>query len=175
MRKIIKKEIPMKKRANKPRKTPNVSVRRGFTLVELSVVMAVMVILAGMVVSFSVLMRGHAEDISAQNEFSTDVSAAEKAITTWLSEKDVKDAVFKVENGSFSVLAEKITFNPNAHALVLGDKVVSELFSIEGVVFETNGTLIKWTIRRTVDGAQETRSFVFYPRLADILGEEGAE
>lgn len=164
----------MKKRAKKHPETPKtLSVKRGFTLVELCVVMAVMAILATMIIAFSVLMKGYAEDSSAQNEFLKDVSDAEGAMVEWLSEEDELGARFAVQNGFLVVNGKAVLFSGGT--LSLGEERVSELSDIDGISFLANDKLIKCTIFRVVDDKREERSFVFYPRAAEIaIGEEGA-
>ena len=85
----------------------------GFTLVELSIVLALIAILTVMMVSFSVLMNGYAADDKAEYDFLEDTAELKEALGTWVAENDTEDCTF-VTSGN------KITlFRGNAEVYAL--------------------------------------------------------
>ena len=134
----------------------------GFTLVELSVVMALVAILATMTVSFTALMSGFANDSRAEYEYLEEYSNLKEEISKKLKEYDATDFNFFVENYNLEINGSAIT-----------DKVdFSKYDSIGGVKFELiDGKLIKCTTTRK--NPEQTMSFVFYPRFATINGGGG--
>ena len=162
-----------KTRSTKVHKQNKKSVgKRGFTLVELSVVIALVAILATMTISFTVLMSDFANDSRAEYEYLEEHSNLKEALTTWLEENDVVGATFNaftVESNDFYVNGtEKRVYFENG-TLYLGDETKS-FDSIGGVTFaELGGKLIKCTTTSSKNSNQ-TMSFVFYPRFAEIGG-----
>ena len=144
--------------------------KRGFTLVELSVVIALLAILATMTVTFTVMMSDVSDDIRSEYEYLEDYSKAKEDISKWLKENDVAGKVFvliePVQN--FTTKYKKIYVN-------VGDSVeyvpidYVKCDSIDDVFFEivsygTEDELIKCTI--TQKDPDRTMSFVYAPRYA---------
>ena len=120
--------------------------KRGFTLVELSVVLALLAILTTMIISFSVLMNGFAKENKAEYDFSEDHATLKKAICIWAAENDVSGNVFSVnDDGTLTVTSDgtekNVSFDDGV--LTLDTKQRSGLDAIDGVIFTTNGKLVK--------------------------------
>lgn len=163
------------------RKTRNIKVQKphnsslgksGFTLVELSVVLALIAILTTMIASFSVLMNGFASESKTEYKFSEDHATLKDVFGIWIAENDAKGNVFAVGiDGTLTVAGRSVSFSDGV--LSLGEKQRSGLDSIDGVSFTTNGKLLKCvTYRIGKNGERTENSFVFSLRAADLDASE---
>ena len=153
-----------KTRSTKVHKQNKKSVgKRGFTLVELSVVIALVAILATMTISFTVLMSDFANDSRAEYEYLEEHSKLKEEISNWLAERDVTGTTFDTENDLLKINDSEFNISD-----IVED--MSKFDSIGGVTFaELGGKLIKCTTTSSKNSNQ-TMSFVFYPRFAEIGG-----
>lgn len=168
-------------RTNQIQKTYNKkSGKSGFTLVELSVVLALLAILATMIASFSVLMNGFASKNNEEYNFLEDYAKLKEEISEWVAENDVNGITFTVENGTMIVLNEtnsKTVSFGNGSLTVNNEALLTGLDTIESVTFSlvrTNslvGTnkLIKCKVIK--NGEETGQSFVFSLRCGYIGGE----
>ena len=161
--------------------------KRGFTLVELTVVMALLAILATMIVTFSGLMSDFVAKEQAEYDFLEDVSTLKESLSNWIAENDVDGAKF--------TLTEKKTVNEIDYyssvispinqvkfsngKLTLYPETTVPLDEISYITFECVGTnlnLLKCTAYRYVDGEEtpKTISFVVALRCATVGVEGGA-
>ena len=122
--------------------------RRGMTLVELTVVMAITAIISVMIVSFSTLISAQVKKNDARVLFLQDASDFRVAVQQFFAEVDAPDSTFTV-----NVEGKEITFN--------GEKTFdfSAYEAIDGVALETNGALLKITL--TSNGG-EVQSFLLF-------------
>ena len=79
------------------------TARRGVTLVELCIVLALISVVTVMVTSFTVLARSYAYKASRENGIRLSLNAIEHAFDTWVSAFDDSDNEFSVEGSSLSV------------------------------------------------------------------------
>ena len=155
--------------------------RRGFTLAELCIVMAVLGILLTMVVSFSTLMNKHAVTNAEQYTFLEESGLVRDAIEDWIAEKDVKGKEITVKGNALVADGDELSFRSGKLSCLDGE----ELEIVHGIVFEIpepdegdedvkDARLIKCTVRR-VDGVgdREERVYVFSLRAATAV-KEGA-
>ncbi len=151
--------------------------KRGFTLVELCVVLALLAILTTMTVSFSVLMNGFAADNKAEYEFLEDHATLKEELCAWVAENDVSGSVFTVAKDGTLNVTENGTEKTVSFAdgiLTLGGEQKAGLDAIDGVTFTANAKLIKCvTYRIGKNGKSIESSFVFSLRCGTI--EEVAE
>ena len=161
--------------------------KRGFTLVELVVVMALLAILATMIVTFSGLMSDFVAKEQAEYDFLEDVSVLKESLSNWIAENDVD----KVEGPEFVLLKDertglypRIKYSDGQdvieHAVMLNGDILSlsgksptVLDEISYITFECVGTnLLKCTAYRYVDGEEtpKTISFVVALRCATVEG-----
>ncbi|MBQ7326973.1 MAG: hypothetical protein IJW93_05830 [Clostridia bacterium] len=121
--------------------------RKGATLAELVIVLAVVVIAAGMVVSFSSMMHGAQGISNARHEALQDVRVAEALIESFI-ENNVEEATkIQLENGTLTFTkgendSEKtatIKFHDNIHYIILrnfdGETTSLELEKIDSISF----------------------------------------
>ncbi len=158
------------------------NVRRGkggFTLVELSVVMALVAILATMTVSFSVLMNGFAKNNKIEYQFSEESAAVKKSFSSWVTENDVMDSVFTVRTDgtlSVSVAGEEKTVSLLDSTLMIDGAQSAAYETVEGMYFRANDKLIQCVIYRLSDeGERIERSFVFSLRCGTLVAEEALD
>ncbi len=145
--------------------------KSGFTLVELSVVLALVAILTTMIVSFYVLMNGFASKSKAEYDFLENHAALKSAVTFWVAENDVTGAEFFVDaDGTLTVTKnrDKVGFEFQDGVLSFDGKERAGLGAIDSVEFEQNGSLIK-CITKNDSGLMS--SFVFLLRSASIVEE----
>ena len=151
--------------------------KSGFTLVELSVVLALLSILATMIISFSVLMSGFASENKAEYKFLEDHAALGETLCVWAAENDVIGSTFRINSdGTLTVIENAVekTVSFTEGVLTLGEDRQAGLDTIDGVVFSTNGKLIKCVSYRIAkNGERMEQSFVFSLRCGAIEGVAG--
>lgn len=160
-------------RTNQIQKTYNKkSGKSGFTLVELSVVLALLAILATMIASFSVLMNGFASKNNEEYNFLEDYAKLKEEISEWVAENDVNGITFTVENGTMIVgqngtNPKTVSFG-NGSITVNNVALLTGLDTIESVTFSLVGTnkLIKCEVKKS--GEETGQSFVFSLRCGVI-------
>lgn len=151
----------------------------GFTLVELSVVLALLAILTTMIVSFSALMNGVAAENQAEYDFLEDCAKLKDELTEWSAEHDTVDSVFSVHADGVLTVTQNSMNKAVAFAdgvLLLGDEQIKNLGAIDGMTFSANDKLIKCvTYRYGKGGERKESSFVFAPRCGAVSVEEATE
>ena len=144
-------------------KRKNRDARRGFTLAELAVVLAVLAIVTTMVVSFDALMHHRREVSQAKLDAMNDIKLAEVLIENYIEKNEVT-----IDNGRIS----GITYENNE--LKAGtSKVTLEKVTDITFVFKTentNGKIYFCTIDYTVPGKDAAESYTF---CVTIGGGEG--
>ena len=70
--------------------------KSGFTLVELSIVMTLLVIVTAMIVSFSVLMNKFSSQSKAEYDFLEEYATLKEELSTWIAENDISGAEFVI-------------------------------------------------------------------------------
>ena len=158
--------------------------KRGFTLVELTVVMALMAILATMIVTFSSLMSDFAAKEHAEYDFLEDVSVLKESLSNWIAENDVSETKFtlterKTVNGInyFSSVISPVNPVKFSNGILTlypeSDIVLDEIAFITFEYVDTN--LLKCTAYHYVDGEEDpnTISFVVALRCATVEVEGG--
>lgn len=170
-------------RTNQIQKSYNTkSGKSGFTLVELSVVLALLAILATMIASFSVLMNGFASKNNEEYNFLEDYAKLKEEISEWVAENDVNGITFTVENGTMIVgqnetNSKTVSFG-NGSITVNNVALLTGFDTIESVTFsyityssdEVNevNKLIKCEVKKS--GEETGQSFVFSLRCGVIGG-----
>ena len=159
-----------------------VSLRRGVTLVELCIVLALISVVTVMVTSFTVLARSYAYKASRENGVRLSLNAIEHAFDTWVSAFDDSDNEFSVEGSALKVNdnvndtdflvfvngTKRFTGSTDKFDLAIDfevENIESVSFSIEG----SNGAvcLIKCEVTYILeDGVEETIAFLRATRAA---------
>ena len=146
----------------------------GFTLVELSIVMALLAILATMITTFSVLMNQHTAESKAQNAFLEDCSMLKEQFSKWLAENDSVDAVFEVDSTDASILY--IHKDGGTVTWKTSDMKGTDSFAFVMFSLDSSG-LIKCSARRfNQKDEMEQLDMVFFPRCYqknEVTTEEG--
>ena len=145
----------------------------GFTLVELSVVLTLLAILATMIISFSVLMSAFAEGSKVEYAFLEDHAALKDALCSWVAENDEAESQFRIPNNSTLSLTKpgtgRVVLFSNG-VLSMGAEQVADLGSIDSVVFTANDKLIKCVTSGTgMNGERIECSFVLFIRCGSIV------
>lgn len=146
----------------------------GFTIAELSVVLALLAILTAMITSLSVMISNFSAENSAQYGFTEDCHEVKTALTQWASEKDAVGKSFVIDaDGKLTVDGESPTIADTV--FTVGNVRVDGISAIDTITFDHYGTdLIKCTLSRTDQKGQKmVSSFVFALRLAGV--SEGGE
>ena len=157
--------------------------KRGFTLVELSVVMALLAIIATMIVSFSSLAGGFVSENNKEYSFLEDYAALKQQLLSWVAENDTPDSQFTVGLLGNLIVKENenqkyVSFSEGV--LSLDTKQISNLDTIRRVYFtatDKNDKLIKCTVCPFNDSGETISeiSFVFSLRSDEIPVQEGNE
>ncbi|MBQ9735720.1 MAG: type II secretion system protein [Clostridia bacterium] len=141
--------------------------KRGFTLVELVIVIALLAILTAMTVSFSVLVSGYAKDSRAVTDYTEDCATAKEAVIAYVRARDVSGTVFTLTDGSLTASdGTGITFSDGV--LTLGDKTVTGLDTVKGITADQSGKLIRITLQPTDESEREDFVFVLALRSATV-------
>lgn len=173
-------------RTNQIPKTYNIkSNKSGFTLVELSVVLALLAILATMIISFSVLMSGFAKDEKKEYEFLEEYAKLKEEISEWVAKNDVTGSIFTVNSETMTITVTKGgtenvvgTMNFKEGNLYLGNEEPTSFDMIDGVSFiviesdtvieSDSCKLIKCVVKN--NGEKIEQSFVLSLRCGVIGG-----
>lgn len=159
-------------RINNTKKAHNtVSDKRGFTLVELTVVMALVAILMVMIVSFSTMMGDFAGAEESEYAFLEDVSALKETLSDWVAENDVEGNVFSVsDSGVLSFNGSEVDVS-GSNLRYGGETMKGNLDEIASVYFETDTDtkVIKCTVTGTT--SNNKISFVIALRSATVQQE----
>ena len=134
--------------------------KRGFTLAELFVVMALLSILVVMIVSFSVLVNGYAGDSRAVTDYIEDCDAAKAALIDCARARD--------ESGTFVTPA--ISF-ADGTLEIDGETVSTDLDALAGITLDQSGKLLRFTLTPTNEAMDD---FVFVIALRFATVEEGS-
>lgn len=154
--------------------------KRGYSLVELCIVLALIAIVATAVVSFYRLMSGTLNDTRSAYAYLEDHNALKKKFDEWAAEKDVPGSVFFVDkNGKLFVkengeaTGQAVVFS-NGRLVLGNDRSESGFDHISGIYFEVDETktLIKCvTYYETRGGDRMEEQFVFSLRCGSIDSE----
>lgn len=137
----------------------------GFTLTELSVVLALVAIVTAMIVSFSVMMNRQVQSERNEYNFLEDYATVKDAVYKWASENDVEGHEFKV--AKYTVNDNELYFDDDDAILNVGDDSIEDLDTIESVSFDDDGKLIKCIVKSNSGRICE---FVFAVRWATVGG-----
>lgn len=150
--------------------------KRGFTLVELSIVLALIAIITGMTVTFSVLMNKFAAENTEKYDFLQDCAVVEKAIIEWVAENSTTDTKLSIGEKSLTIIndsEERKAYIVDG-AFHVGEKQLSGVGTISGVKFDFNGALIKCTLFMGEGDDSFSSSFVFAPRVKTSIEKESS-
>ena len=142
---------------------PNIAFggKRGFTLAELCVVMAIVVIVSTMIVSFSVSMNNFANSNREEYDFLEDCATVKNELYKWIAENDTPDKVFDF----ISSISGEIKTVRNGTLKLDENNKIENLQMIEEVYFLVEGNLIKCEIHKV--GSDSYKSYVFALRTVD--------
>ena len=132
--------------------------RRGYTLVELTVVMALIVILTGMIISFTSLTSFRVKQATAATDCMDAFTEYREGVTEGFALIDA--------SGTFAVLAD-------GALLKIGDKDFAPSEHIDSVTVETNGTLLRITVLN--DRLSLSESFVIASHCGATFAVGGGE
>lgn len=146
--------------------------KRGFTLVELVIVIVLLVLVVGLIASFVTVTSRFVtanNQIVAFGEQATDVR---DALSLWLSASDTADTTYRVAaDGTLSVDGTPVLLQDGT--LSLGTYSLDGVTQVESITFAASGGVIRCTLTRLGTGeTAETFSFLLAPRSATVLSEE---
>lgn len=162
---------------NKTPKTHNARHGKGgFTLVELCVVLALLVMLAVGITSFSTLMNGFAAEASEETAFWEENAALKSELRRWIAENDVKEESFYIQNGVLystnSAAGQDASFYLAGSALIVNGVQKAEYSAIDGIVFATaegSRPIMKCTVYYITEyGERKAVDFLFSVRAAGV-------
>ena len=157
--------------------------KRGYSLVELCIVLALIAVVATAVVSFYRLMSGTLNDTRVAYAYLEDHDALKKKFDEWAAEMDVPGSVFFVDKNGKLFVKENGGANGQAVVfsngrLVLGNERSESGFDqISGIEFEVDETktMIKCiTYYEYKNGDRVESHFVFSLRCGTISNGEGS-
>lgn len=152
--------------------------KRGFTLVELSVVLALLSIITIMTVSFSIMLSKFTAENTRNYDFLQDCAVVEREIIDWATSNANTGTEFSIQDNKLQLtntveagwVTLSASFDGGIFSLggedVTGGEMVTGVGTIERVSFATNGKLIKCTLFSHEDDISS--SFVFFPMLGEI-------
>lgn len=129
--------------------------KRGFTLVELSVVIALLAILSVMTVTFSTLVGKYVSSATHDYNYSEELSDVKQKLIKELSFSDTSESYFDIDNGALTIRDEDgktiKTISFEGGSLTIGSDTKS-YDTINKIKFEMNDKCI---IKCTVDGTND--------------------
>lgn len=155
--------------------------KRGFTIVELSVILALMAILVTLIISYSILLSGFAEGNKVEYTYLKDHAALKDALCSWVTENDGPDSVFSIDNdGTLTLKTTNVTDRHVRFAdgvLEMEGARLIQLDAIDGVEFTANDQLIKCVTYRNGENGEQliACSFVLSIRSGRIEGVDENE
>ncbi len=138
--------------------------KKGFTVAELCIVLALVAILTTMFVSFIVLMARFTNDSEYKQEFMKDSAVLKREFCGW-AERQSGETFSVSENGVLTVDGVQVVFSDGTLTLD-GETSIEDLDTVSSVFFEENGSLIKCSVH----GEDVATTFVIYLRTATIEG-----
>lgn len=149
--------------------------RRGFTLFELCIVLALLGILFTVTASFSMLLKGIVSESKEKYEFSKDFAELKALVCEWISENDVQGSVFLTdEAGALTAIgndAERTVCFADGILSLDGERT-ADTDTLEDVVFSANGRLLKCVAYRNGgDGERMESCFVYSLRCGSVAQE----
>jgi prepilin-type N-terminal cleavage/methylation domain-containing protein len=161
------------------------SRKRGFTLVELCVVMLLSTLIVSMIVTFSSLISGYANENRDRVDFFEDSAKFKEALSEWMSLYDVDKSVFKIDDENKFILnydgADIHGLKFYQGTMEIGNLKVENLNSIDKVEFFIPSGAEKGVIKCVLyrydrEGRLIDESvLIFAPRCAQILGDTGVD
>ena len=153
--------------------TNRISSRRGSTLVELIIAMALVSIVSIMIVSFSAMAHSFSGDEQGKHQFIDDCATVRRDINDFLltcdTEKDIggnATAIDVTSSGLNCTNGKSIGVLYTSDKVRLGDRVLD---GVAAITFDTtsNHKLLKCTVTgRTEKGTEYSQTFVFALRCA---------
>lgn len=158
------------------------SYKKGATLVELSVVLAVLSIISTMVISFTIFLSERTKTTVKVNNLMQDVVVIKTVVESWASDLSKSNAQFGVEEDYSTLVAvdsygEKHQLSKtenNLSATLLNGEILShELSVVSELKFnvQSNGTQTLFICRvfYLADNVVQTFSFTINPFVGDLV------
>jgi prepilin-type N-terminal cleavage/methylation domain-containing protein len=149
--------------------------KRGYSLVELCIVLALIAVVATAVVSFYRLMSGTLNDTRVAYAYLEDHDALKKKFDEWAAEMDVPGSVFFVSKDGELCINENCNVKfSNGTLFFEGYNYETGFDHISGMTFKVDEEkkLIKCVTYYEYNGGDRVEShFVFSPRCGTIEGE----
>ena len=142
---------------------------KGATMVELTVVLAVIAIVMTMIVSFTVLVKRHQTKNSDEYLFLETYSSLKQDFLEWMTYVDATNTTYYVQNGELLANNDgnvsKLSYADGI--LTVGDNVTT-LSRVDSIVFVARENIIKCTLYATVNGKVKQTSFALCPRCGSV-------
>ncbi len=149
--------------------------KQGYTLVELSVVLLLIAILAGMIASFSALANKHAQDVRREYAFMEQCSTLRQELGDWIALNDQSGATISVsEDGTELIIIVtdvKLKAKFSDRFLYLGNGT-TELDKLSSVSFSVTDGIIKCVAS---DGNKLQQALAFAVRCGTVGTTNQAE
>ena len=116
--------------------------KKGMSLAEIVVVLAVVAIVSTIVVSFSIMVDAKTKSSNSKVDAVADIRVVENIVEGWVYRHSLNDAKFSIADGNISCVDKDVTYNFRfADNRVIGELVGSEKLwfdtkSIESISFE---------------------------------------
>lgn len=107
--------------------------KKGMSLAEIVVVLAVVAIVSTIVVSFSVMVDAKTRSSNSKVDAVADIRVVEDIIDGWVYRHTLNDADFSVVDGNISCVENDVTY----HLSFVDGRVVGELINSESLWFDT--------------------------------------
>ena len=143
--------------------------RRGSTLIEMIIAMALIAIVSIMIVSFSAMTHSFAGDEQSKHSFIDECAEIRRDISDFLLKHDDVEKAVKLD-GDYGLNSERDTLYWHSHPKKLDDKVYE---NIDDISFEIGSSkLLKCTVTGISEkGVEYKQTFVFALRCATFKKE----
>lgn len=166
--------------------------RKGFTLVELCVVMAITALVGTMVVSFLMISNGQHAKIVKEAQYISDITDVQKTVDGWLKKYDSSSYNFVISADTKTISAQKKSDSSTVSSLYLSDRKIVEncgglkektdtLQNIKGLTFQRptytkdTATVKEQLIRVTIKCDDDSTQTLLFPLFSDITRQRKVE
>ena len=154
-------------------------LKKGFSLLELSIVLAIVSIVSVMAITFSALISGKITTGTKKLNFMQDVEVIEASLESWVDVLISEGAVFSVENGNVKATKNsteyKVTFDDGVLKAILPTRTIkTNTETVDSISFDlitkNNEVLFFCTVTTTLKNAPSTYVFTINTYVGDVMG-----
>lgn len=152
--------------------------KKGFTLMELTIVLAIVSIVSVMAITFSALISGKISVSTKKLNFMQDVNLVETSLEAWVDELILQEADFVVEDGVLKAVKNSTNYTVRVEYGVLVAVFPTRTLTINAesidslsveIVKKDNERLFLCTVSTTIKNTPNFYVFTINPYVGDVV------